>query len=68
MFECGIGSRQGDELSTKLFNIALEGLFRRAGIELNGTIFPKSTQLLGFADDVDIVGRNIRSVTDAYFG
>jgi len=66
MFECGIGLRQGDELSTKLFNIALEGVFRRAEIDLNGTIFKKSKQLLGFADDVDIVGRNIRSVTDAY--
>jgi hypothetical protein len=66
MFECKIGLRQGDELSTKLFNIALEGVFRRAKLELNGTIFTKSIQLLGFADDVDIVGRNIRSVTDAY--
>ena len=66
MFECRIGLRQGDELSTKLFNIALEGVFRRAGLELTGTIFTKSTQLLGFADDVDIVGRNIRSITDAY--
>ena len=66
MFECKIGLRQGDELSTKLFNIALEGVFRRAKLELNGTIFTKSIQLLGFADDVDIVGRNIRSITDAY--
>ena len=65
-FECKTGLRQGDELSTKLFNIALEGVFRRAGLELKGTIFTKSTQLLGFADDVDIVGRNIRAVTDAY--
>jgi sorting nexin-29 len=66
LFECRIGLRQGDELSTKLFNIALEGVFRRAKLELNGTIFTKSIQLLGFADDVDIVGRNIRSITDAY--
>jgi hypothetical protein len=49
-----------------LFNIALEGVFRRAGVELRGTIFTKSIQLLGFADDVDIVGRNIRSITEAY--
>lgn len=66
LFECRIGLRQGDELSTKLFNIALEGVFRRAGLERNGTIFTKSLQLLGFADDVDIVGRNIRSITEAY--
>jgi Reverse transcriptase (RNA-dependent DNA polymerase) len=66
LFECKMGLRQGDELSTKLFNIALEGVFRRANLELKGTIFTKSIQLLGFADDVDIVGRNIRAVTDAY--
>lgn len=66
MFECKVGLRQGDELSTKLFNIALEGVFRKANLELSGTIFTKSIQLLGFADDVDIVGRNIRSITDAY--
>ena len=66
LFECKTGLRQGDELSTKLFNVALEGVIRRAKLELNGTIFTKSIQLLGFADDVDIVGRNIRSVTDAY--
>jgi hypothetical protein len=39
---------------------------RKCSEELNGTIFTKSIQLLGFADDVDIVVRNIRSVTDAY--
>ena len=66
LFECKTGLRQGDELSTKLFNIALEGVFRRAKLELTGTIFTKSTQLLGFADDIDIVGRNFRSITDAY--
>ena len=66
MFECRIGLRQGDELSTKLFNIALEGVIRRAKLEVSGTIFTKSIQLLGFADDIDIVGRNIRSITDAY--
>jgi hypothetical protein len=60
------GLRQGDALSTTLFNIALEGIVRRAGINRSGTIFTKLTQLLGFADDIDIVGRNIRSVKDAY--
>jgi Reverse transcriptase (RNA-dependent DNA polymerase) len=65
-FEAKTGLRQGDELSTKLFNIALEGICRRAKVEMQGTIFKKSSQLLGFADDIDIVGRNLRSVTDAY--
>lgn len=65
-FESLVGLRQGDELSTKLFNIGLEGVIRRAGIESSGTIITKSVQLLAYADDIDIVARNIRSLTDAY--
>lgn len=65
-FESTIGLRQGDALSTTLFNIALEGVVRRSGVETSGSIFNKSSQLLGFADDIDIIGRNIRSLTDAY--
>lgn len=65
-FESKIGLRQGDGLSTQLFNIALEGVIRRAKVEVLGSIFTKSVQLLGFADDVDIVGRNVRAVKDTY--
>ena len=49
-----------------LFNVALEGVVRRSNIEKAGSIFSKSTQVLAFADDIDIVGRNIRAVKDAY--
>jgi Reverse transcriptase (RNA-dependent DNA polymerase) len=65
-FESKIGLRQGDELSTKLSNIALEGIVRRSGVETTGSIFNKFVQLLGHADDIDIVSRNIRSLTDAF--
>jgi sorting nexin-29 len=65
-FETLTGLKQGDELSTKLFNIALEGVCRKARLELNGSIFNKSTQLLAYADDIDIIGRNTRSITEAY--
>jgi hypothetical protein len=65
-FKTKIGLRQGDGLSTMLFNIALEGVIRRAEIQTSGSIFTKSIQLLAFADDIDIIGRNIRVVKDAY--
>jgi hypothetical protein len=65
-FVSEVGLRQGDGISTMLFNVALEGIVRRSGIEKSGSIFKKSTQLLGFADDIDIIGRNIRSVKEAY--
>jgi Reverse transcriptase (RNA-dependent DNA polymerase) len=65
-FESRIGLRQGDELSTKLFNVALEGIVRRSKVQTTGSIFNKSIQLLGYADDIDIIGRKMRSLTDAF--
>lgn len=48
---------QGDRLSCLLFNIAHEGVIQRAGIE-HGMIFPKTVQLLGFANDIDVIARD----------
>ena len=65
-FETREGLRQGDALSTLLFNITLEGIVRRSEIDTRGTIYNKSTQILAYADDVDIVGRNVRCVKETY--
>ena len=65
-FETREGLRQGDALSTLLFNITLEGIVRRAGVDNRGTIYNKSTQILAYADDVDIIGRNVRCVKEVY--
>lgn len=65
-FETVDGLRQGDPLSTLLFNITLEKAVRGVNIDKHGTIFSKSGQLLAYADDIDIVGRNITSVKDAF--
>jgi hypothetical protein len=47
-----------------LFNIALEGVIRRSKVDISESIFSKEMQ--SFANDVDIVGRNLRVVTDTY--
>jgi sorting nexin-29 len=60
------GLRQGDALSCLLFNIALEKVIRESGIDTRGTVFHKSTQLLAYADDVDIIGRTERAVSEAF--
>jgi hypothetical protein len=56
------GLKQGDALSSLLFNVALEYAIRKVqvnqvGLKLNGT-----HQLLAYADDVNPVGDNMESI------
>jgi hypothetical protein len=65
-FETRQGLRQGDVLYTLLFNVVLEVIVRRTNLQTTGTIYNKETQLLAYADDIDIVGRSQSAVQDAY--
>lgn len=56
-FDINTGLRQGDKLSTILFNLALEKVKRAMTIHWNGTIFSTSKQITAFADDADLIGR-----------
>ena len=58
------GIRQGDSLSTLLFNIGLEHIMRKITINPGGTIFNRMFQYLAFADDVVILSRNLTSLDE----
>ncbi len=65
-FEIKEGLKQGDALSTLLFNVALEGAMRRAGIQTSRTLATGIVQILGFADDIDIVSRTQTGVVETF--
>jgi sorting nexin-29 len=60
------GLRQGDTLACLLFNIALEKVIRDSGTERRGIIYYKSVKVLAYTDDLDIIGRSVRDVKEAF--
>jgi hypothetical protein len=65
-FEIRQGLRLSVVLSNLLFNVVLEVIVRGANLQTTGTIYNKETQLLAYADDIDIIGRSQSAVRDAY--
>jgi Reverse transcriptase (RNA-dependent DNA polymerase) len=58
-FEIGTGLRQGDPLSTLLFNMILEKVLRDSHINRIGHILYRGHQVLAYADDVAIIARSV---------
>jgi Reverse transcriptase (RNA-dependent DNA polymerase) len=65
-FETRQGLRQGDVLLMLIFNVVLESIVRRAKFQTNGTIFNNQTQILGYTDDIEIIGRSQAAVREAF--
>jgi sorting nexin-29 len=61
-FPINNGVRQVDELSSILFDLVLEAILQK--INITGHIGRKGTQILAYADDVAIVGRNKNALKD----
>ncbi|CAH1371709.1 unnamed protein product, partial [Tenebrio molitor] len=54
------GVRQGDALSTTLFNIALDGVIKAAGLDRAITV--SATQAIAYADDIALITRDQKSM------
>jgi len=65
-FKVGTGLQQGDGLALKLFNIALVYVIRQLSVQTTSTIFNKPVQLIGYADDINIMGRTKGAISDVY--
>jgi hypothetical protein len=65
-FKVRNGLKQGDGLAPNLFNIALEYVIRQMSAHGKSTIFYKSVQLIGYEDDINIMGRRKRDISEVY--
>jgi len=65
-FKVGTGLQQEDELAPNLYNIALEYVIRQLSVQTTQTVFHKSVQLIGYADDMNIMGRTNKAISDVY--
>lgn len=65
-FQTFRGFRQGDALSCSFFNILLEMIMVSANINTGNIIYNKSSQILAYADDIDVIGRTASIVTDNF--
>ena len=64
MFPIRNGLKQGDALSSMLFNFALEYAFRRVQVKRDGLKLNGTYQLVAYADDVNILGGSIHTLKE----
>jgi hypothetical protein len=51
-----------------IYHITLEKVIQDAGINTRGTIFQRSHQIIGYADDRDIISRSQRELETVFQG
>jgi hypothetical protein len=58
--------KQGDKLASNLSNITLEHVIRHLSVQVLSMIFYNSVQLIGYADNKNIMGRTKRAISEVY--
>jgi hypothetical protein len=62
MFPIKNGLKQGDALSSMLFNFALVYAFWRVQVNWEGLKLKGTHQLLVYTDDVNVLGRSVHTI------
>jgi hypothetical protein len=65
-FKINKSLRQGDAISTLLFNLVLEIANRRSKVETRGNIFDNCSQILAYCDVTIIMGRRVKDVGEIF--
>jgi len=65
-FKVRTGLKQGDRLAPNLFNIALEYVIWQLSVQPTSTVYYKSVQLIGYADDINVMGTTKRAISAVY--
>lgn len=66
-FYVGRGLRQGDPLSTVLFNCVLEMVMRKGKIDRSGIIYYSRYQCIAYADDIALVSRSKKELEKVFW-
>jgi hypothetical protein len=65
-FEVKRGLKQGDGLAPVLFNIVLEYDIRQLSVDVNASLIYQAGQIVGYVDDINVMGRSIQTVEKIY--
>jgi hypothetical protein len=65
-FQVKNGLKKGDGLAPVLFNLTLEYIIRKLLLTTDSTVMYRSVQVMGYADDINILGRSRMAVNEAY--
>jgi histidinol phosphatase-like PHP family hydrolase len=65
-FKIRQGLKQGDGLAPLLFNLALEYAIRKLLVNVKGTLEYHTTQIVGYADNICLLSRNIKAIKETY--